>query len=275
MPRSVLITGASKGIGRATALHLDRLGWQVFAGVRQDKDADALRRDGSERLVPLLLDVTDGAAIRAAAWQVEQAAPHGLDGLVNNAGIVVAGPLEIVPLDEFRRQLEVNTVGALAVTQGFLPQIHEAGGRIVNVSSINGRVATPFAGAYAASKFALEAASDALRMELRHFGIPVVVVQPGAIQTPIWATAKARAEKNLARMGGGGRYAKIIRRLLDRSGGPPRHAIPAERVARVIHRALTTRRPRARYLVGWDARAGAWLRWLAPDRLMDRLILRR
>lgn len=274
MNRTVVITGASKGIGRATALSLDALGWRVVAGVRHDKDADALRRDASERLVPLIIDVTDRESIRAAAGRVDQDAPNGLDGLVNNAGIVVAGPLEILPLDEFRAQLEVNVAGALAVTQAFLPLLHRARGRIVNISSINGRIASPFAGAYAASKFALEGMSDALRLELRPWGIRIVVVQPGAIQTPIWATSKERAVWNLARMGGGGRYERVVRRLLERAGHPPPRAIPPERVARVIHKALTARRPRTRYLVGWDARLAAALRWLLPDWALDRLLSR-
>jgi NAD(P)-dependent dehydrogenase (short-subunit alcohol dehydrogenase family) len=275
MNRTVVIPGASKGIGRATALHLDALGWRVFAGVRSDNDGDALCRDASERLVPVILDVTDREAILAAAGRVDHNTPNGLDGLVNNAGIVVAGPLEILPLDEFRAQLEVNVVGALAVTQAFLPLLHKARGRIVNVSSINGRIASPFAGAYAASKFALEAMSDALRLELRPWGVRVVVVQPGAVQTPIWATSKERAVRNLARIGGGGRYERIVRLLLERSGSPPSRAIPPERVARVIHKALTAPRPRTRYLVGWDARVAAFARWLLPDRAFDRLILRR
>lgn len=274
--RSVVITGASKGIGRATALLLDSLGWRVFAGVRRDKDADALGRDASARLVPVILDVTDRESIRAATWRVEQLTPDGLDGLVNNAGLAVAGPLEILPIEEFRAQLEVNTVGPLAVAQSFLPQLHKARGRLVNVTSINGRIVSPFNGAYAASKFALEAVSDALRMELRHWGIRVIVIEPGAVETPIWETAKARAKENVARMQGkaGGRYDRILQRLLELARVPDR-AIPPARVARVIHKALTTRRPRARYLVGWDARLAALARWLLPDWAFDRLLLGR
>lgn len=274
--RSVVITGASKGIGRATALYLDARAWRVFAGVRRHEDGDALRRDASERLAPIILDVTDQETIRAAASEVERLAPEGLDGVVNNAGIAVPGPLEVLPIDEFRAQLEVNTVGPLAVAQAFLPQLHKVGGRLVNVSSINGRIASPFNGAYAASKFALEAVSDALRLELRRWGVTVVVIQPGAVDTPIWVTSKARADRNIPQMArqAGARYARILDRLRADTGGAPERAIAPERVARVIHKALTARRPRTRYLVGWDARLAAWARWLLPDRAFDRLLTR-
>lgn len=271
---TVLVTGASTGIGRATALYLDHLGWRVFATVRRSADEEVLRHEASDRITPLHLDVSDREAIRAAAWQVEQSQPSGLDGLVNNAGVAIAGPLEVLPLDAFREQLEVNTVGQLAITQAFLPSIRKRRGRIVNVSSINGRIASPFNGAYAASKFALEAMSDALRIELAHWGIHVVVVQPGAIRTAIRDTAKARAEDTFGhpQPRAAELYGKLIHRLLQAAGTSPARTLPPDRVARVIHTALTTRRPRTRYLVGWDARIGALLAWLLPDRWMDRIL---
>lgn len=273
--RSVLITGATKGIGRATALYLDARGWRVYAGYRQPADADRLRHDASERLTPVHIDVSDRELIRAAARQIEQADRGGLDALVNNAGIVAAGPLEILPLDEFRYQLEVNATGQLAVTQAMLPLVRKRQGRIVMVSSINGRIASPFNGAYAASKFALEAISDALRNELRYWGIRVIVIQPGAIRTPIWETSKTRARHTFAQLPprAAELYGTMLTRLVERSRVPPR-AIAPEHVARAIHRALTVRRPRTRYLVGWDAKIAALVRWIVPDKAMDRLLTR-
>jgi NAD(P)-dependent dehydrogenase (short-subunit alcohol dehydrogenase family) len=276
--RPVVVTGASKGIGRAAALHLAARGSQVFAGVRTEADGQALREASAspDRLCPVLVDVTDPQAIARAAETVRRAAPGGVSGIVNNAGIVVAGPLEFLPLDEVRLQFEVNVVGALAVTQAFLPQIRAGGGRIVNVSSLNGRVASPFVGPYCASKFALEALSDALRMELSRWRIPVVVIQPGAVATPIWETAAQRATANAKRMPDGGKqlYGRVLSVLADRAGRPPRHSIPPGRVARVIERALTARRPRTRYLVGTDAHLAALVARLMPDRAIDWLLTR-
>ena len=168
--RTVLITGASTGIGRATALRLDGAGWQVFAGVRKQEDAEALRAAGSERLTPLMLDVTDGAQIAAAAARIEAEADGGLDGLVNNAGVAIPGPLETLPLEDFRRQVEVNLTAQVAVTQAMLPAIRRAGGRIVFLSSIGGRIAFPLNGAYHAAKFGIEAVGDVFRQELRPVG---------------------------------------------------------------------------------------------------------
>ncbi len=271
---TVLITGASKGIGEAAALHLAEQGFRVFAGVRAEADATALRTKGPERLTPVPLDVTDAASIAAAVRTLEERSPAGLHGLVNNAGIVMAAPLEFLPLEQFRRQLEVNVVGVLAVTQAALPLLRVGQGRIVNVSSINGRMATPFAGAYAASKFALEALSDALRMELRRWHIGVSVIQPGAVQTPIWATSTTRALAIAQAMPPRAKelYGGIFRMMAERAGEPPKRAIPPLRVARTIARALTARRPKTRYLVGNDARLGALLVALLPDRVRDRIL---
>ena len=272
----VLVTGASKGIGRATARLLADRGIGVFAGVRGEGDADALRRD-SDRITPVMLDVTDRDGIAAAAERVSREAPDGLSGVVNNAGIVVPGPLEFLPLEHLRTQLEVNVVGVVAVTQAFLPLIRRGAGRIVNVSSINGRVAVPFIGPYAMSKFAVEAMSDALRMELRRWNIPVVVIEPGAIETPIWQTSQRRAARISGELGSAARdsYGGVLRAFETGSGRPPKHAIPPQRVARVIERALSARRPRTRYLVGLDAHLAALAKAVLPDRLIDRLITSR
>jgi NAD(P)-dependent dehydrogenase (short-subunit alcohol dehydrogenase family) len=278
MTRTVLVTGASTGIGEACARRLDAMGWRVFAGVRREADAEALRRGASPRLTPVRLDVTEEAQVRAAAEAVAAAAggDAGLDGLVNNAGIVIAGPLECLPLSEVRAQLEVNVVGAVAVTQACLPLLRRARGRIVNIGSISGRSAAPFIGAYSASKFALEALTDSLRVELAPWGIEVAIVEPGAIATPIWVKSQALAERNLSTVDPGARalYEEAMaamRRVVEEAA---RRAAPADRVADAVAHALTARRPRTRYLVGADARLQAALARLLPDRLRDRLTAR-
>ncbi len=275
-PGTVLITGASTGIGRASALFLERKGFRVFAGVRRDIDAKALLQEASGRLTPVILDVAEGDSIDQARDLVA-GATDSLAGLVNNAGIVVAGPLEALSLEEVRHQFEVNVFGALAVTKAFIPLLRTGPGRIVNVSSINGRIVTPFAAAYGASKFALEALSDGLRLELRPWNILVSVIQPGAIETAIWPTSMQRALDNAKRFSADmqDRYAGLIAAIERHAGRPPERAIPPERVAEVIHRALTARRPRTRYIVGWDARIAAVFSALLPDRLKDYILTRR
>ncbi|HME72025.1 MAG TPA: SDR family NAD(P)-dependent oxidoreductase [Myxococcota bacterium] len=275
VPAAVVITGASTGIGRATALHLDRLGYRVFAGVRREADADGLRSESSERLAPVLLDVTDIGSIEAAAKTVSaEVGERGLAGLVNNAGIALGGPLEFMPLDELRRQLEVNTIGPVAVTQHFLPLVRQGRGRIVFVSSVGGRFSNPIIGPYSASKFALEALADALRMELAPSGIHVSLIEPGAVKTMIFEKAGPYGDLALARLPEEGKrlYGKMGRAVLDFFAKMERSAIPPDRVARVIEHALTAARPRTRYLVGIDARIQALLAWLLPDRTRDALV---
>jgi NAD(P)-dependent dehydrogenase (short-subunit alcohol dehydrogenase family) len=191
--RSALVTGASTGIGRATALRLDGSGWRVFAGVRDPADGESLRQAGSRRLTPVALDVTDPEQIAAAAALVEEESEGGLDGLVNNAGVAIPGPLETIPLEDFRRQLEVNLVAYVAVTQALLHSIRKAEGRVVFVSSIGGRIAFPFGGPYHASKFGTEAIGDVFRQELRPWGLRVAIVEPGSIDTPIWERGQRKA----------------------------------------------------------------------------------
>ncbi|MGN6556503.1 MAG: SDR family NAD(P)-dependent oxidoreductase, partial [Solirubrobacterales bacterium] len=192
--RSVLVTGASTGIGRATALRLDGSGWRVFAGVRREEDAESLRTAASQSLVPVFLDVTEPDQIAAVAEQVGKEAEGGLAGLVNNAGVAIPGPLETIPLEDFRRQIEVNLVAYVAVTQAMLPQIRQAEGRVVFISSIGGRIAFPFGGPYHASKFATEAIGDVFRQELRPWGLRVSIVEPGSIDTPIWERGQRKGE---------------------------------------------------------------------------------
>jgi NAD(P)-dependent dehydrogenase (short-subunit alcohol dehydrogenase family) len=232
-----------------------------------------VRQEAGDRVTPLILDVTRATDREGAAETVRAAVgARGVWGLVNNAGVVMAGPLEFLPDDALRQQFEVNIFGTLALTRAFLPLLREARGRIVNVSSVNGRLASPFSGAYAGSKFALEGLSDALRIELAPAGVAVVVVQPGAIATPIWETSRQRALALLARYPADAwtHYGGVLDRLKDIRTPP--HAVPAERVAQVVARALAARRPRTRYHVGWDARAGVLLARLLPGRALDWLL---
>jgi NAD(P)-dependent dehydrogenase (short-subunit alcohol dehydrogenase family) len=273
--KSALITGASTGIGQATALRLDERGWRVFAGVRREEDAESLRSEGSERLEPLTLDVTDGAQIAAAAERIgAEVGERGLDGLVNNAGIGMIAPLETIPVDDFRRQIEVNLIAQVAVTQGILPLIRRAGGRVVFVSSVGGRMALPFGGPYHASKFGLEGVADSLRQELRPWGIEVVVIEPGSIDTPIWKRAVSSAEEIAARAPAA-QEELYGERLVGLEEGAERTAargIAPEKAAKAIEQVLTRRRPRTRRRVGMDARGQILLRRLLPDRVLDRLI---
>jgi NAD(P)-dependent dehydrogenase (short-subunit alcohol dehydrogenase family) len=260
MARTALVTGASSGIGAACAARLVGAGWRVFAGVRRVGDAPT----GTDEI---LLDVTDENQVRAAAERVGQ-----LDGLVNNAGIALAIPLEFIPLNELRRQFEVNVFGQVAVTQAFLPHLRRSRGRIVFMGSIAGQSALPFLGPYAASKHALEAITDTLRLELRPFGVDVSLVQPGTIQTPIW-TKSADVADDLANGAGveladlyGERIA-AFRRVALRRGAK---GASADEVARVVEKALTMERPHTRKLVGLDAKLRSGVERL-PDRLRDRV----
>jgi NAD(P)-dependent dehydrogenase (short-subunit alcohol dehydrogenase family) len=273
--RAVLITGTSSGIGRACALELDRLGFQVFAGVRQEGDGQALRRDASERLTPILLDVTDAGSLAAASEAVSaRLEQHGLYGLVNNAGMAAWGPLEFAPLEQFRRQLEVNLTGQLAMIQACLPLLRSQRGRIVNIGSISGVVAVPFLGAYSATKFALEALGDALRVELRPWGITVTTIEAGQIETPIWRKAQRSFEdsRHILPPDALHYYGPVLDALLQRASRP--HGDSPRVVARIVARALTARRPRTRYLVGRGTRRRRWLR-LLPDRIRDWVLQKR
>jgi NAD(P)-dependent dehydrogenase (short-subunit alcohol dehydrogenase family) len=273
--RSVLITGASTGIGEACAIRLDRGGWRVFAGVRRDADAARLRENASERLTPLLIDVTDQAQIDAGRDAVVAAVGEGgLQGLVNNAGISVNGPIEFLTADDLRRQLEVNVVGQMAVTQAFLPLIRKGQGRIVNIGSIAGKMATPFLGPYCASKHAMEALTDSLRQELRPWGLHVAVVEPGSIATEIWEKGQRDAdefERNMPEEGVRlyGRAFDALREAAKKLGDA---GIPADRVAKSVEHALTSSRPHTRYIVGFDATMQSVLRRVVPDRMRDRLV---
>jgi NAD(P)-dependent dehydrogenase (short-subunit alcohol dehydrogenase family) len=276
-PRSVFISGASSGIGRFCAEELHRLGWRVFAGVRTEEDAEELRAAGSSRLSPVLLDITDEAQIAAAVRFVAgELGDRGLDALINNAGIVVAGPLEFLPLDDFRRQFAVNVTGHLAVTQAMLGLLRRARGRIVMMSSASGRIALPFIGPYAASKMALEAVSDALRVELMPSGLSVSIIQPGPIATAMMERSIRAAEERFERMSpeASDLYRPMLEAARASALDSEKAVLPPEAVLRAVLHALDARRGKARYLV----LRGGWLFRLAtnllPDRVLDAIILR-
>jgi NAD(P)-dependent dehydrogenase (short-subunit alcohol dehydrogenase family) len=273
---AVVVTGTSTGIGRACVLHLDRLGFKVFAGVRRVEDGDELRTAASDRIEPLILDVTDQDQIAAAVDRLAEASPTGLGGLVNNAGVATGGPIELIPIDEFRRQIEVNLIGQVAVTQAFLPALRRARGRVVFLSSIGGLIANPYMSPYHASKFGIEAVGDALRQELRPFRIEVSIVEPGSIATPMWEKGKGKAEAVRARLTAEEEalYGEKVSRMAEVVGEVGSRGVSPEKVAEIVARALTARRPRTRYLVGADARAMVLLSRIVPDRLRDRIVAR-
>lgn len=270
MARAVLVTGASTGIGEATALRLQGAGWDVFAGARKEADLDRLSQAG---LTPVRLDVTDPETIAAAKAEIGE---RGLGGLVNNAGVAVSGPIEFIPLGDLRQQLEVNLVGQVAVIQAFMPNVREGKGRIVNVSSIGGRIALPLVGPYAASKFGLEAVSDSLRRELRPWGIHVALIEPGGVTTPIWDKGRATADRLEAEMGEEARalYGRLADRIREETEKIPERGVHPDEVAKAIEHALTAGRPKLRYVVGRDAKVRLKIKALVGDRRFDGLIAR-
>jgi NAD(P)-dependent dehydrogenase (short-subunit alcohol dehydrogenase family) len=265
---TVLVTGASRGIGKTIATHLAAKGWDVYAGVRTEDDATRLR--GSPRLTPVRLDVTDEKDVAA----LDQSLPPRLDAVVNNAGVVVAGPLETVPLADLRRQLDINVTGQIAVTQAVLPRLRSSRGRIVFISSLNGKIAFPLIGPYCASKFAIEAAADALRLELRPWRINVVVVEPAQTDTDMWRTADAVADDAEAAMTDDARrlYDKHLVGLRKSIPASRRIAVPPEKVAAVVEESLTARRPRARYVVGLGPKLQLALITRLPTGIRDRVL---
>lgn len=274
MEGGVLVTGASTGIGEATALRLQKAGFRVFAGVRKPEDGDRLRAAGVTVIQPL--DVTKAEDIESAVSTVRQELDGAqLRGIVNNAGIGIGGPLEALDLDDFRRTLEVNTTSQLAVTQAFLPLLRESKGRVVNMSSIGGRVAQPFAGPYIASKFALEGVSDVLRAELLGWGIEVIAIEPGTIATPIWEKSSREAENVLEGLTPEQRdlYGKRLAKAAKMIERQNKRGAPPEKVAEAVEKALTASRPKPRYLVG-DARVLLGLKRVLPTRWFDRLLYR-
>jgi NAD(P)-dependent dehydrogenase (short-subunit alcohol dehydrogenase family) len=265
MARLAVVTGTSTGIGRACALLLAQRGFEVLAGVRDEADAPP-------GLEPIKLDVTSEADIAAAARRV---GPH-LHALVNNAGIAVKGPVEVLPIDEWRRQFEINVFGQVALTQALLPALLAARGRIVNVSSISGLFALPVTGPYAASKYAIEAISDVLRREIGPHGVHVACVEPGAISTRVWDKSRAEGERLVAGMPADAyrRYETLINGLRREATKAERDGLPPEVVAEAVGHAVTASRPRTRYVVGRDARVRALLARVLPARALDALVRR-
>ena len=274
---AVVVTGASTGIGRATALLLDAEGYRVFAGVRKEADARDLGRDGSDRLTPIAIDVTDASQIGAARQEVADAVGEaGLVGLVNNAGVGGGGPIEFMPLDELRDTLEVNLIGQVAVSQAFIPLIRRGKGTIVFIASIGGRVASPFMSPYNTSKFAIEALGESLRHELRPWGIDVAVVEPGSIDTEIWSKGNEQLREQVGEMPEDARrlYGRQVTRFGEVLNETASRGIAPEKVAEVIHKAIASDKPKHRYLVGTDAKIGARLKGTLPDRTFSKLAAR-
>jgi len=270
--RFVVITGASTGIGAGCAIGCAQQGMTVFAGVRNLQAGEALQAKEGAAIIPLQLDVTDDESIKRAADTVRQrVGGAGLAGLINNAGIAIGSPLEVIPLSQLRKQLEVNVIGQIAVTQAFLPLLRQAHGRIVNMGSIAGRGTIPMMGPYSASKFAMEALTDALRLELYPWCIHVSIIEPGAIATPIWDKSLSTAldvEKDMpsdAKL----LYEKAARQVREAVQEAAQRAIPVDAVVQAVLHALTAPRPKTRYLVGTDAKLRAFMaKWL-PDRMQD------
>ena len=271
--KTVLITGCSTGFGRVTALRLAGRGWQVMATVRREVDrADLLAEAEGRSLDVFLCDVADDDQVAALSRAVAERAP-ALDALVNNAGTAFPGPLELQPLADLRRQLDVNVVAQVAVTQAVLPLLKAARGTIVNVSSMGGRIAFPITGAYHASKFALEALSDSLRIELAPFGVKVVVIEPGGSPTTIWGAGERHAAALLddPRVEA---YRPLVARYLRLADASARRGFPPQRFAELVERILAEQRPRARYALPAQAGLNILLRRLLPDWAWDAVLRR-
>lgn len=273
--KSIVVTGVSTGIGHAAAAVLAKAGFHVFGSVRKEADAARLKTELGDRFTPLLFDVTDEAAVKQGAATVRAALKgETLAGLVNNAGIAVSGPLLEVDPDEFRKQMEVNVTGPLLVTQAFAPllgadkSLKGNPGRIVNISSVGGIRAMPFIGPYAASKFALEGFSEALRRELMLFGIDVIVIGPGPVKTAIWDKAE---EIDISRYGNSP-YLPILEKFQKVFIGQGRDGLPAEKLGKLILKALTTPSPKVRYAAVKGRLAEKALMRFAPKRTLDKVI---
>ncbi|MGD0170215.1 MAG: SDR family NAD(P)-dependent oxidoreductase [Smithella sp.] len=278
--RAILITGSSTGIGKACALYLDSIGFHVFAGVRREVDGNDLRKNASDRLTPVLLDITDSKSIDSALKFVSgEVGGAGLAGLINNAGIVTAsGLLEFLSIAEIRNLLEVNLIGHIAVTQAFLSLIRRGHGRIVNMGSIAGIMPQPYLAPYSASKAALEAFTDSLRLELKPWKIPVSIIEPGIVYTPMWDKAETVAVHTAENypqeaMDLYGSTINAVVEILKNKKRIKMVAVSIDAVVRTVARALTAKRPKSHYIVGWDARLAVFLTWALPNRAIDWLAM--
>jgi len=274
----VFITGASTGIGRACALYLDSIGFQVFAGIRRKKDSIYLTKQSNNSIRSILIDITNRSLVLSALKKVKKiTGREGLYGLINNAGIAVGGPLESLPISLIQQQFEVNILGHIRVIQTFLPLLRKAHGRIINMGSISGRISAPFAGPYSASKFAMEAITDTLRMELKPWDIQVSIIEPGSVDTPIWQKSIDLAKKNadkcplsIKKM-----YNKSFFKSLTVRGKTGKRGISPLIVAKTVGHALSSRKPKTRYVIGRDAKIRLLLAKLLPDKTIDKYILKK
>lgn len=269
----ILISGASTGIGKACAVHMARLGHSVWAGVRTQKNFDEVSKLNVQGLKPIFLDVTDEKSVDECVRTITKKA-GAINGLVNNAGIAVGGPVEAVKLEDWRRQFDINVFGVISLTQACLPLLRESRGRVVNMSSISGRIASPFMGPYAASKFALEALSDSLRREMLPLGVSVSIVEPGAIATPIWEKARTEGLGKSAKYPAALNevYGRRLDKFSQRVEQIARDAAPVSVVTKAVEHALTARTPRTRYPVGKGIKTSAVLSRVLPDQWMDRVL---
>jgi short-subunit dehydrogenase len=272
--KAILITGSSTGIGKACALHLDSLGFKVYAGVRKQTDGDKLKEEASDKLTPIILDVTDAVSIANAVSMIEKESEGQLFGLINNAGIGISGVLEVTPIEEIRKLMEVNVIGLLALTQAMIPFLRKGKGRIINLGSSSSFIALPGASVYAASKFAVRAITDSLRLELNHLCISSILIAPGAVESEIWekrkeykAELRKRIKPEIAE------HYKTLARLGDKIEQELKK-IPAIEVAKAIENALTSKKPKLYYPVGSDAK-GATIFSKFPKKLTDWMILKR
>ena len=270
MSRTVLITGTSSGIGRACAEEMAERGWRVLAGVRREEDGEEVRALSPDRIEPLLLDVTDLDAIAALPERVG----GSLDGLVNNAGMANAGPLEHLPVEDIRHQLDVMLLAPFALTKAMLPALRASRGRVVMIGSIGGRTSLPFMGPYNAAKAGIDGFANSLRQELAPFGVHVALVEPGAIKTRIWQKGIDAGEKLRDSLPPEAErdYGDRVEKMAGAAAESERRGVPPSKVAGVVAHALTADKPKTRYLVGIDARVQAGLRAALPDRALDRVL---
>jgi NAD(P)-dependent dehydrogenase (short-subunit alcohol dehydrogenase family) len=273
--KSILISGASKGIGKAAALFFSTNGIQVFAGVRTVEDGKILEDLGGGKIIPIQLDVTNSTQIKNSIVKIEEiVGKNGLQGLVNNAGIAVSSPMEFVPIDELRNQIEINFIGVVALTQACMPLIRIGKGRIVNISSISGMFSYPFVGPYSASKFALEAFTNSFRRELLMAGIHVASVQPGNVDTPIWDSSYMKADEISKNFPAEAHqhYPFYFPTLLDKKDGQDKKGMSPQKVVDKINHALFSKRPKTKYPVGNTAIFFSTIGKFIPDKFFDSII---
>jgi NAD(P)-dependent dehydrogenase (short-subunit alcohol dehydrogenase family) len=272
---AVVVTGASTGIGEAIAQHLASLGYRVLAGVRNADDFERLRAAGGG-IEPVMLDITNEEHVEALVAFVDRTEPGGLHGLVNNAGVGAVGPIEILSREQWRAVMDVNVLGTVAVTSALIPSLLRARGRVVNIGSGGGRVAFPLFGPYAASKFAIEGFTDVLRREVGPHGVKVVCVQPGVVATPIYDKSLSESYERTDNLNPGQsvRYRRLLDSAHSSAEDARENAAPPSVVAPAVAKALGSRFPRTRYVVGWDSRTAVICARILPDRVIDFVIAR-